>query len=75
MEIITLGIGAIWRQDRLTTNHEAFVAWGYDPKGEGDDILFYAEFGEGNIIPRLSKERFLQLPPQKFSGQVALDVE
>ena len=73
LEIATLGIAALWRDDRLTTNHEAFVALGHDPSDNGgDDVIFFAEFGEGNIIPRLNRREFLRLPEQKITGNIAL---
>ena len=61
---------------------QAFVAWGKSPDDAGGDIIFIAEFGDGDIIRRpnfLKKENFLKWDGMKsevvFSGEVALDVK
>ena len=54
--------------------HQAFIALGKDPEGNGGDIIFIAEFGEGDVIPRLNRTQFLRRPPQEFTGNVALSV-
>ena len=71
LEIVTFGLAALARTDNLTTNHEAFVALGCDPSGRKEDVLFVAEFGEGNIIPRFTRREFLRMPPQEMSGTIA----
>ena len=68
---MAFGLVALARTDNLTTNHEAFVALGCDPSGRKEDVLFVADFGEGNIIPRFTRREFLRMPPQEMTGTIA----
>ena len=79
VSILTLGLGEISRATVGNANHWAFIARG-TKVGTIDDFVYYvAQFGQGDVIPKINirtiRSNMIQRKEQSFSGDVVLTLE